>query len=123
MIEERLMKLRQELISLIPKLSEKELEVLAQIDDEEISGKASIRLDELRGIITITLDRSELKKVLKILFMEGVISEKDIEDIISGKVRELKKEWNGSKVEVGIGRKAKVKCHKDLLGHFRRSDN
>ncbi len=106
------------LLSLIPRLSEEELEVLARAKDEAIAWKARARLEELQGIITVTYARGSeaLKKLLKRLFIAGVLSEHDLVSILEGRSTGLVKEWDGERVVIETrGANVQIKAPKELL--------
>ena len=117
-IRDRIQRLREELLELAPKLSEEELEVLTEARDEEISELARRRLEELQGIITVAygLGSENLKKVLKRLFMAGVLSEQDLVTILEGKTRKIEKRWNGKRLVIeNRGSEVWIRGPKELL--------
>ncbi|RLF23135.1 MAG: hypothetical protein DRN15_07305 [Thermoprotei archaeon] len=117
-IRDRIQRLREELLELVPKLSEEELEVIAEARDEEIVELARKRLEELQGIITVAYGRGSenLKKLLKKLFMEGVLSEQDLVQIFEGSIQGMEKRWNGKRLVIeNRGSEVWVRGPKELL--------
>ena len=76
------------------------------------------RLEELQGIITVAYGRGSenLKKLLKKLFMEGVLSEQDLVQIFEGSIQGMEKRWNGKRLVIeNRGSEVWVRGPKELL--------
>ena len=117
-IRDRIQRLREELLKLVSKLSEEELEVLVDARDEEIAELAKRRLEELQGIITVAYGRGSdnLKRLLKRLFMAGVLSEQDLITILENEVNRVEKRWNGKLLLIEIrGSEVWIKGPRELL--------
>ena len=117
-IRDGVQRLREEFLELVPKLSEEELEALAEARNEEIAELARRRLEELQGIITVAYGRGgeNLKKLLKRLFMAGVLSEQDLVAVLEGRLQGIEKRWNGKRLVIeNRGSEVWVRGPRELL--------
>jgi len=112
---------RNELLNLIPSLSESEVKVLMSARDYEIRARASERYDELKGIVTLKFKKEsiEFKKLLKLLFIEGVLSEDDIERVLTSSRVKISRNWRGNRVELIGDSEVLVRCPRELLNQFK----
>ena len=86
--------------------------------DEEIAELARRRLEELQGIITVAYGRGSdnLKRLLKRLFMAGVLSEQDLITILENEVNRIEKKWNGKLLVIEIkGSEVWIRAPKELV--------
>jgi len=108
--------IRSEFLDVIPSLSESEFRVLMNANDSEIKSKATIRYDEIHGVTMIKLKSSiKFKKLLKALFIEGVLSEEDLERLLTLKSISLTRNWNGKLIQLSISRGVVIKAPIELL--------
>ncbi|RLF21475.1 MAG: hypothetical protein DRN15_11120 [Thermoprotei archaeon] len=113
-----LQEVRRKLLTLISRLNEEELETLTEARDREIAELAKKRLEEIQGIITVIYDHGSenLKKVLKRLFVAGILSEQDLVRVLEEDLRRIEKKWNGKLLIIEHKEdKIQVKIPKELL--------
>ena len=111
-------KIKSELLNLIPSLSRDEVKVLMNSSDYEIQCRAEERFNKLMGIKVLNLKRNsvEFKRLLKILFIEKIVCEGDIEKLLTSKTTHLSKEWGEHTIEIKVnGPIATVKIPIKLL--------